>query len=88
MLECLLGRHPTASHQSELDEGFRATSFKLGASTDLLNMLDRMLSQRPSFRPIPADLSRYFQKLQQRLEADPTTERSRTSESSGPISDK
>lgn len=74
MLECLLGRHPTASLQSDLDEGFRATSFKLGARTDLLNMLDRMLSQRPAFRPIPEDLSRYFQKLQQRMEAESATD--------------
>ena len=74
MLECLLGRHPTASHQSELEEGFRATSFKLGANADLLNMLDRMLFQRPTFRPIPADLSRYFQKLQQRMDEESGTD--------------
>lgn len=70
MLECLLGRHPTSCHQSGLDEGFRATSFKLGANPSLLGMMDKMLSQRPTFRPIPADLSRYFQYLQQRMEAD------------------
>ncbi|MGA2369398.1 MAG: serine/threonine-protein kinase [Candidatus Korobacteraceae bacterium] len=70
MLQCLLGRHPTACHQSDLEEGFRATSFKLGASAALLSMLDKMLSQRPAFRPIPADLSRYFQKLLQRMEAE------------------
>ncbi|MFZ0312180.1 MAG: serine/threonine-protein kinase [Candidatus Korobacteraceae bacterium] len=70
MLQCLLGRHPTACHQSELDEGFRATSFKLGANVALLSMLDKMLSERPAFRPIPADLSRYFQKLQQRMEEE------------------
>ncbi len=70
LLECLLGRHPTAYNQSGLAEEFRATSFKLGATAGLLSMLDRMLSQRQLFRPVPADLSRYFQKLQQRMEAD------------------
>jgi serine/threonine-protein kinase len=74
MLECLLGRHPTAHHQGDLDEGFRATSFKLGSSTALLSMLDRMLSERPKFRPIPADLSRYFQTLQQRMQAEATAD--------------
>ena len=67
MLECLLGRHPTAHHQSDLEEGFRATSFKLGANPGLLSTLDKMLSDRPMFRPLPADLSRYFQQLQQRM---------------------
>jgi eukaryotic-like serine/threonine-protein kinase len=32
MLECLLGRHPTAYNQSGLEEGFRATNFRLGVS--------------------------------------------------------
>jgi serine/threonine protein kinase len=73
MLECLLGRHPTACHQSDLDEGFRATNFKLGANPSLLGMLDKMLSRRSTFRPIPADLSRYFQSLQQRMAADSAT---------------
>ncbi len=70
MLECLLGRHPTACQQSGLQEEFRATNFRLGASAALLGMLDRMLSQRQLFRPIPADLSRYFQTLQQRMEVE------------------
>jgi serine/threonine protein kinase len=70
MLECLLGRHPTACQQSGFDEGFRATRFRLGANPGLLGMLDKMLSERQLFRPIPTDLSRYFQRLQQRMEAD------------------
>jgi len=70
MLECLLGRHPTSCHQSGLDEGFRASNCKLGANPGLLGMMDKMLSERPLFRPIPEDLSRYFQRLQQRMEAD------------------
>ncbi len=70
MLECLLGRHPTANHQSGLEEGFRATNCRLGSNTGLLCMLDKMLSERPSFRPRPADLSLYFQKLQQTMEAE------------------
>jgi len=70
MLECLLGRHPTACQQGDLAEGFRATNCKLGANTGLLNMLDKMLSARQLFRPIPEDLTRYFQKLQQRMEAE------------------
>ncbi len=70
MLECLLGRHPTACHQSDLDEGFRATSFKLGANPSLLGMLDKMLSERQLFRPIPSDLSRYFETLKLKMEAD------------------
>ncbi|MFZ0314767.1 MAG: serine/threonine-protein kinase [Candidatus Korobacteraceae bacterium] len=70
MLECLLGRHPTASHQSGLVEGFRASTFRLGANAGLIGMLDKMLSERQLFRPIPSDLSRYFQKLQERMEAD------------------
>lgn len=73
MLECLLGRHPTAHHQNGLDEGFRATSFKLGANPSLLGMLDKMLSERSTFRPIPGDLSRYFQSLLQRMEAESAT---------------
>jgi serine/threonine-protein kinase len=72
MLECLLGRHPTAYNQSGLEEGFRATNFRLGANPGLLGMLDRMLSVRQLFRPIPADLSRYFEKLEQRMEAEST----------------
>jgi len=36
--------------------------------------LDRMLFQRPTFRPIPADLSRYFQKLQQRMDEESGTD--------------
>jgi len=73
MLECLLGRHPTAHHQNGLDEGFRATSFKLGSNPSLLGMMDKMLSERPLFRPIPADLSRYFQTLKQKMEAESAT---------------
>src|SRR5271157_5591512 len=38
MLECLLGRHPTACQQSGLQEEFRATNFRLGASAALLGM--------------------------------------------------
>jgi len=70
MLECLLGRHPTSCHQSGLEEGFRASNCRLGANPGLLGMMDKMLSQRPLFRPIPEDLSRYFERLQQRMEAD------------------
>ena len=70
MLECLLGRHPTSNHQSGLEEGFRATNCRLGANSGLLCMLDKMLSERPLFRPNPADLSRYFQRLQQKMEAE------------------
>jgi serine/threonine protein kinase len=73
MLECLLGRHPTAHHQSGLEEGFRATDCKLGTNPGLLSMLDRMMSERPGFRPIPEDLTRYFQKLQQRMESESAT---------------
>jgi len=73
MLECLLGRHPTSYQQTGLEGQFRATGFRLGASAALLSMLDRMLSQRPTFRPLPADLSPYFQKLQQRMEGESPT---------------
>jgi eukaryotic-like serine/threonine-protein kinase len=70
MLECLLGRHPTSNHQSGLEEGFRATNCRLGANSGLLCMLDKMLSERPLFRSNPADLSRYFQRLQQKMETE------------------
>ncbi len=63
MLQCLLGRHPTNYHQSELAHGIRASANRIAISPGLLSALDRMLSERPAFRPAPAELSGYFQKL-------------------------
>ncbi len=70
MLQSLLGRHPTDCHQSALEDGFRASGERLGVSVGLVSTLDKMLSPSPKFRPPPAELSAYFQRLRQRLEAE------------------
>lgn len=70
MVEALLGRHPTDYHQSPLEEGIRASGGRVAAGIGLVCMLDKMLSARPIFRPIPAQLSTYFQKLLQRMEEE------------------
>jgi len=70
MLQCLMGRHPTDYHQSGLLEGLRASGGRLAVNVNLLGRLDKMLSGRPTFRPNPAELSRYFQTLLQKMEAD------------------
>lgn len=73
MLQSLLGRHPTDYHQSQLARGIRASGGKLAASVALLGRLDKMLSVNPTFRPSPAELSRYFQELQQAMETELAT---------------
>ncbi len=70
MLQSLMGRHPTDYHQSPFADGFRASGGKLAASIALLGRLDMMLSANPTFRPNPAELSRYFQMLEHQLEAE------------------
>ncbi|MFI5117495.1 MAG: serine/threonine-protein kinase [Terriglobales bacterium] len=70
MLQSLLGQHPTDYDQNALADGIRASGRRLAVSTGLLGMLDTMLSVRPTFRPSPAGLSAYFQKLQQTMEAE------------------
>ncbi len=70
MLQSLIGRHPTEYHQSGLAHGFRASDVRFGATTALLCTLDKMLSERPQMRPTPASLSNYFQRLQDKMEAD------------------
>ena len=70
MLESLLGRHPTDNQQSALAYGLRASGGTLAANVGLICMLDKMLSARPVFRPIPADLSRNFERLLQRMEEE------------------
>lgn len=70
MLQSLLGRHPTDYHQSGLVDGIRASGSGLAASVGLLCMLDKMLSGRPSFRPIPAELSGTFKRLEQKWEEE------------------
>jgi serine/threonine protein kinase len=70
LMQCLLGRHPTDYHQTPLAEGFRASGGKLAVSVGLMGRLDKMLSANPSFRPNPAELSRYFQMLDHQLETD------------------
>ncbi len=69
LLQCLLGRHPTDYHQSVLEEGIRASRAVAG-SVGLVYMLDKMLTVRPPFRPIPAQLSTYFQRLQEKMESE------------------
>ncbi len=70
MLQSLIGRHPTDYHQSGLAHGFRASGGKFAVSASLLGSLDKMLSERPSFRPTPAGLSSTLQSLQQKMEAE------------------
>ncbi|HEY1732070.1 MAG TPA: serine/threonine-protein kinase [Terriglobales bacterium] len=70
LLQSLIGRHPTDYHQSQLAHGFRASDVRFGASTALLSTLDKMLSERPGFRPMPAALSSYLQRLQDKMEAE------------------
>ena len=69
MLQCLIGRHPTEYDQNALAEGLRASSVRLPISVGLVCSLDKMLSARPTFRPSPAGLSSYFQRLQETMEA-------------------
>jgi eukaryotic-like serine/threonine-protein kinase len=70
MLQSLLGQHPTGYDQNAVADGIRASGRRLAVSTGLLCKLDTMLSKRPTFRPSPAGLSGYFQRLQQRMEAE------------------
>jgi hypothetical protein len=70
MLQCLIGRHPTEYDQRALSEGLRASSVRMPVSVGLVSALDKMLSARPTFRPSPAGLSSYFDRLQQSMEAD------------------
>jgi len=70
MLQCLLGRHPTDYDQSALVDGIRANECKLAASAGLLSALDRMLSPLAASRPNPAELSRRFAALRQKLQAE------------------
>ena len=70
MLEGLLGRHPTDNQQSALAYGLRASGGTLTASVGLVCMLDKMLSARPVFRPIPADLSRNLERILRRMEEE------------------
>lgn len=62
MLQSLMGRHPTNFSQQALEEGFRATGTRIAASSNLLCTIDRMLSIKPKFRPLPAELSAAFQR--------------------------
>ena len=86
MLQSLLGRHPTDYDQSALADGIRASGGRLGVSTGLLCTLDKMLSVRPAFRPIPAGLSGRFQRLQQRMEEEFAMGSRAPQESSGLVS--
>lgn len=70
MLQCLLGRHPTDYHQSEMVDGLRASGGRLAASANMLRVLDRMLSANPSARPDPATLSGQFQRQLERLQEE------------------
>ena len=70
LLESLLGRHPTDHQQQALAYGIRVSGGAVAASVGLVVLLDKMLSARPVFRPLPADLSRNFQRLLQRMEED------------------
>jgi eukaryotic-like serine/threonine-protein kinase len=70
MLECLMGRHPTDNNQIPLEEGIRASQYKIAASTGLLCTLEKMLTLRPSFRPTPAGLGSYFQRQLRQMEED------------------
>lgn len=83
MLQSLLGRHPTDYHQSGLANGFRASGGRLAASTGLLSALDKMLSARPAFRPVPAELSNYFHRLHQKIETDFALSDRKSRDSSG-----
>ncbi len=70
MLQCLLGQHPTDDDQTAITEGIRASGGRVAASVGLLCALDMMLSQLPTFRPNPAELSRRFQSLRQAMQAE------------------
>jgi serine/threonine protein kinase len=70
MLQCLLGRHPTTYDQSALADGVRMSGLRLAADLGLLCSLEKMLSPLPAFRPNPADLSRRFQALRQKMQAE------------------
>jgi len=70
MLQCLLGRHPTDYDQNALADGVRASECKLAASAGLLFALDRMLLPLAASRPNPAELSRRFGALRQKLQAE------------------
>jgi serine/threonine protein kinase len=69
LLQCLLGRHPTAYDQSALADGIQASGGRLASSGGLLCALDKMLSARPTFRPTPAELGRRFQSLRETKQA-------------------
>ena len=70
MLQCLQGWHPTNYDQNALSEGIRASDRKLAMSSGLVCMLDKMLMSRPSFRPVPSDLSNFFRRLQEKMQED------------------
>lgn len=67
MLESLLGRHPTDHQQSALAYGMRASGGMVEGNAGLVCQLDKMLSARPAFRPVPANLSRVLQSLLDRM---------------------
>jgi serine/threonine protein kinase len=71
MLQALLGRHPTAYSQSDLEHGLRASKIRVAISPALSAALDKMLSEKERFRPAPAELSGYFHRLQERVECAP-----------------
>lgn len=70
ILQCLQGWHPTNYDQAALVDGIRANSQRLSMSPGLLSMLDKMMMAQPSFRPMPAELSQYFQRLLEKLQED------------------
>jgi|SRR5579863_4982258 len=70
MLEALMGRHPTNYDQAALAEGIRASGGKLAVSIPLLCTLDKMLSERPGFRPMPNELSGQLQRMLQKIQSE------------------
>jgi eukaryotic-like serine/threonine-protein kinase len=74
LLESLLGRHPTDHQQSALAYGIRASGGMIAANAGFVCQLDKMLSARPVFRPVAANLSRVFQSLLERMAEDFTND--------------
>jgi eukaryotic-like serine/threonine-protein kinase len=70
MLESIQGWHPTNHDQSALADGIRASERRLTVSAGLLSTLDTMLLARPRSRGRVADLSGYFQMLQEKMEEE------------------
>jgi serine/threonine-protein kinase len=73
MLQGLLGRHPADRDQNGLEQGIRASGFKIACSMQLLSTLDKMLSLGPTFRPTPSGLSANFQRMLEKIESEPAT---------------